>query len=248
MIDQTVARDAEERRLQLVLDIARDVTGRRDLADVLAATLGGLRRVIDFGGGSIQLLDDDGWISMAAADPAVPEDVMRRIRVPLGSSVGGRIILTERAVYVPDRSIEAPLPDENFSPGGVRSYFGVPLIADGEAIGLLQIDSPELDPWSEADRLIVICMAPVASAAIQNARAAARQAAVETTSRRLHGRRTLLSALIDNELEASIDRLAGLVEPGSATSLEVERLGAVMTKMRASLDQLVEADGGDAQR
>jgi len=245
--DQAIVRDSEAVRLQLVLDVARDVTGRRDVGDVLSATLAGLRRLIDFGGGSIQLLDDDGFISMAAADPVAPDEVMA-LRIPLGSTVGGRVILTERFVYIPDIAAEGTFPKENLSPGGVRSYFGVPLIADGQAIGLLQIDSPDVDPWSEADRLSVICMAPVASAAIQNARAAARQAAVDSRSRRLRGRRTLLATLIENELQASIDVLAAVVDENSPARAEVDRLSRVAGKMRAALEQLVDSDDVPSQR
>jgi GAF domain-containing protein len=165
-------------RVQQVLDLAREVTARHDLADVLATTLSGLRRLVTFGGGSIQLLDEDGWISMAAADPPAPEDVMA-IRIPLGASAGGRVILTERPVYLPDVRVESDVPSKNVTPGGIRSYFGVPLMADGQAVGLVQLDSPEPDAWSEADRLVVMCSAPAISAAITNARAAARRAEAE---------------------------------------------------------------------
>src|SRR6266568_2714135 len=77
-------------RAALLLRLARQVTGRHDLDDVLAEVFRCLRPLVDFGGGSIQLLDDDGWIQMAAADPAAPEHVMAH-RVPLAGSVAGRV-------------------------------------------------------------------------------------------------------------------------------------------------------------
>src|SRR3954468_24564533 len=54
-------------RHELISSLARTVTGRLDLADVLAATLSELRTLIAFTGGSIQLVDDEGWIRLPAA-------------------------------------------------------------------------------------------------------------------------------------------------------------------------------------
>src|SRR3954471_1600039 len=121
-------------RANLLLRLARQVTGRHDLDDVLAEVFRCLRPLVDFGGGSIQLLDDDGWIQMAASDPIAPQHVMAQ-RIPLGTSVAGRVILTEQPVYLPDLHV-AQLPGQTTKrvSTGVRSYFAVPLVADGRAI------------------------------------------------------------------------------------------------------------------
>src|SRR5437868_11370064 len=117
-------------RAALLLRLARQITGRRKLDDVLAGVFDCLRPLVDFGGGSIQLLDDEGWIQMVASDPIAPEHVMEQ-RVPLGSSIAGRVILTEQAVYLPDLNLATmPGPNKRVSTG-VRSYLGVPPVADG---------------------------------------------------------------------------------------------------------------------
>ena len=108
-------------RFALVLNLARQVTARHDLDDVLSATLRCLRPLVDFGGGSIQLLDDEGWIQMAAADPVAPAHVLAQ-RVPLGTSVAGRIVLTEKPVYLPDlQATEMPATARKAVATGVRS-------------------------------------------------------------------------------------------------------------------------------
>src|SRR3954467_3412154 len=94
-------------RFALVLRLARQVTGRHDLDDVLTETFRCLRPLVSFGGGSIQLLDDEGYIQMAAADPPAPPHVLAH-RVPLGTSVAGRIVLTEQPAYLSDLIAEAP--------------------------------------------------------------------------------------------------------------------------------------------
>jgi GAF domain-containing protein len=231
----TGADDARvESRFLLALELGRDVTARHDLSDVLNVSLTGLRRLVTFGGGSIQLMDDDGWISMAASDPPAPDDVMA-LRIPLGSTVGGRVILTERPVYLPDIADEGSIPKANLSPGGVRSYLGVPLPGEGRALGLLQIDSPEIDAWSAEDQLVVICVAPIIAAAIQNARAAARESAMDARARRLDGRRAIYTAIVDNDIAPRLADLARRLG-GEATTAEFERLVDAIEGLRSALD------------
>ena len=91
----------EQTRVRALLRLAREVTARHDLEDVLVETFRELRTVVTFGGGSIQLIDDDGWITVAACDPPAADDALQA-RVPLGNSVAGRVVLTEQAIYVSD--------------------------------------------------------------------------------------------------------------------------------------------------
>src|SRR3954452_5858714 len=198
-----------------MFNLVRQVTARQDLDSVLAETFRCLRAMIEFTGGSIQLLDDEGWIQMVASDPAAPEHVMNQ-RVPLGTSVAGRVILTEQSVYLPD--LEVAQLNGGGSSGkrvstGVRSYLAVPLVADGRAIGVLQIDSTEPDAWSEQQRTVFLSVAPVVAAAIQNARANSRAAAArgraETAESRLvaaRGLADLLRAAVREGDHADVDR------------------------------------------
>jgi GAF domain-containing protein len=189
-------------------------------------------------------MDDDGWISFAATDPPAPDEVMA-LRIPLGSTVGGRVILTERPVYVPDVAEEGSVPKANLSPGGVRSYFGVPLPGEGHALGLIQIDSPEVDAWSAEDQLVVVCIAPIIAAAIQNARASARETALNSRARRLDGRRAVYTAIVDNDVAPRLGDLARRLGP-DATSPEFERLVDAIEQLRSALAATAEEfDGSD---
>jgi GAF domain-containing protein len=171
----------ENPRLRSLLRLAREVTARHDLDDVLAAALVQLRSTVQFAAASIQLIDDDGWITVAACDPAVPAEVLET-RLPLGNSVEGRVVLTEQPIYVPDvkadgRDVLLPLAEWA---EGVRSYLAVPLLADGRAIGLLRFDDARPDPFTDSDRLMLIAAGAVVASAIQNARAQARVALVRS--------------------------------------------------------------------
>jgi GAF domain-containing protein len=216
----------------LLLRLARQITGRRDLDDVLAEVFRCLRPLVEFGGGSIQLIDDDGWIKMAASDPIAPAHVMSQ-RIPIGSSVAGRVILTEHPVYLPDLEVEDHLRSEGSDrrvSTGVRSYLAIPLVADGRAIGVLQVDSPQADAWSDAERAIFLAAAPIVAAAIQNARAHATvstaQSRTESVERRLADAQHLVAAARlslrngDRQaLERQLSRIDSLLAGGQDATL-----------------------------
>jgi GAF domain-containing protein len=230
----------------LATDLARQVTARHDLVDVLTTTLGGLRRLLTFAGGSIQLLDDDGWIRLAAADPAPTAEVLA-LRIPLGGSIGGRVILPERPVYLPDvlaePTVAGAVGDDSaseylrarLSPGGVRSYFGVPLLAEGRAIGLLQVDAPEPNAWDDADRLLLVTVAPIVAAAIQNGRAYARVAVLTAGRRRDAERHSLVERIVDSDVDSSLAALVALSEDIPLVREQVDALTGAIARIRGAL-------------
>jgi GAF domain-containing protein len=226
----------EDTRVRALLRLAREVTARHDLEDVLAETFRELRTVVSFDGGSIQLIDDDGWITVAACDPPAADAL--QARVPLGNSVAGRVVLTEQAIYVPDvqrdgRALLLPSTDWTDS---VRSYLAVPLLADGRAIGLLRIDSTEPEAFDNTEQLFLVAAAVMVAAAIQNARAQAKstsaRARVEALEYRIDQMRGLLtearvtSTLSEQEVK---DLLRGLErELGAAeTTIAVDTASTV---------------------
>ena len=195
---------------------------------MLTETLRCLRPLLAFGGGSIQLLDDEGWIQMAASDPIAPDHVMEQ-RVPLGTSVAGRVILTEQPIYLPDLNVAQVSGPAKRVSNGVRSYYAVPLVADGRAIGVLQIDSCEADAWSDEDRALFLSIAPVVAAAIQSARAYARAAAARTRAEAAESRLAAARSLVESarrasrdgdqrDLERHLERLQRLLAAGSSES------------------------------
>ena len=245
-----------EPRYRLVLELARTVTARRDLEDVLSETFTGLRQILPFAGGSIQLLDDEGWIRMAATEPAAPADVLA-LRIPLGSTVGGRVILTERPVYIADVLADPAVPAErrkaHLSPGGIRSYLGVPLLADGRAIGLIQIDSPETDAWSEEDRLLLMSIGPIVGAAIQNAKAYAMHAEAAAHAGELERRQANVDATVSAVIDSNLSELRELIASASnddAIDMRVRITAALfqIDQLRSALTELLSPEAAAEAR
>ena len=166
----------EALRYRVLLESARDISACLDLDSVLDRSFRALRKVIAFTGGSIQVVDGD-VIRLAATDPPAPPEAMRAT-VPIGQGVGGAIAATGEPRYLPDVTIVASLSADGAAKTtsqGVRSYYGVPLVAEGRIIGVLQIDSHEIDAFDEQDRLLVLSFASVVASAVQTARLFSRE-------------------------------------------------------------------------
>jgi len=220
-------------RCALVLRLARQITARHNLDDVLAETFRALRPLVTFACGSIQLVDDDGWVQVVAADPA-PASPLKMDPVPLATSIAGRVVLTEQPLYLHDVTADdVPAQRRATVAASTRSLFGVPLVADGAAVGVLQVESNEADAWDDDDRELFVAVAPVVAAAIQNARAHRRAAAAKeqstATGRRLVEARQVVASLKaahrrgeDPDVVALLGRLEQLLaDPADLSALRV---------------------------
>lgn len=70
------------------------------------------------------------------------------IRIPLGRGVCGTVAKTKEGLVVPDVNA---FPGHIACDAASRSEVVVPMIKDGEVIGVLDIDSPELDRFTKDD-------------------------------------------------------------------------------------------------
>ncbi len=166
----------EKRMFRLLIDGAKDVTGRLDLESVLDHAFQVLNRTVAFTGGSIMLVERD-QVRIAAGMPAPTADALAA-RIPVGQGVSGSIAATGEPRYLPDITIASTVTASRRNTSastGVRTWFGVPLIAEGHPIGVLQVDSTEVDAFGETDRLAVLSFAPVVALAVVTARRDAAQ-------------------------------------------------------------------------
>ena len=229
---------------QALLELSRDVSASLDLQAVLDRSFTALRKLIRFGGGSIQLIRD-GALMLAAGDPA-PTPEAYAIRIPIGAGVGGRIAETGEPIYIPDVWSDARTPPDSqraLSPD-VRSYFGVPLIARGAPIGVLQVDSSELDGFPPDARTLILAFAPTVAAAVQNAELYDRERKTIEALRSAERVRSDFLAMISHELRTPLTTLAGFSEllTHRADSLEpplVEEFGRRMWRASRWLSRMI---------
>ncbi|HEX4819357.1 MAG TPA: GAF domain-containing protein [Acidimicrobiales bacterium] len=173
-----VAKLDAEARLARILDaqavlarVAATLGPDLDLDEVLAEVLVAMRKLVDFKGGTVQLVDDRG-VYIAAADPPVPAE-MSALRVKIGEGISGRVITSGSAVWSRDIQTDARVGTDVIGVGTnneTHSYAAVPLVCLGEVIGALQIDSVEIDAFDEDDITLLEGLAAQVAGVIESSR------------------------------------------------------------------------------
>ena len=142
-----------------------------DIDEVLNSVLTAMRKIVDFKGGTVQLVDERG-VYIAASDPPVTAE-MASLRVRVGEGISGRVITTGRAVWSGDIKNDERVSIALRSAGSnvdTHSYLAVPLVCLGEVIGALQIDSKELEAFDEDDVTLLEGLAAQVAGVIESAR------------------------------------------------------------------------------
>lgn len=151
---------------QLLIDVLRDIGDAPDIAAALPVLLTALRPLADFTGGSVQLLGPDG-IRLAAAHPPPTTEALAA-RIPAGQGVAGSVIATGQLRYLPDITTpdSAVTSDRRArsTTRHTRSYLAVPLFVRSSCIGLIQLDSVEVDAFgTDVHLLLAACAGPVST-------------------------------------------------------------------------------------
>ena len=155
----------------LLAGVSREIGPALELEPVLSTVLKAMRSLVDFRGGTIQLIEDD-QVRVAAADPPVSEEVAAA-RSPMGRGLSGTAAATGRTIYCPDLDTD-PRVDQDLrrlgSNAGMKSYLAVPLVCLGRVIGLLQIDAPRPAAFDDDDIAVLEGLATQVAGAIESAR------------------------------------------------------------------------------
>jgi phosphoserine phosphatase RsbU/P len=156
--------DAEA--FETLAEIGRDVAAVLDLDELFARIAQLMRRVIDYRTFGILLINDErGELDMKFAVQYGEKVQVPRVR--LGEGLVGYAALHKEAVLVPDVS-----QDPRYIPlvPDVRSELVIPMLLKERCIGVLDLESPELEAFSKRDVEILTLLASQAAVAIENAR------------------------------------------------------------------------------
>jgi hypothetical protein len=234
----------------LLLELSRLVTGTLDLKEVMRHAFAALRRLLDFGGGAIQLIEDGDLVAVATDPPTTPEAMS--VRIPVGRGVSGRIAQTGEPIYIPDITADPRVHWNGKRTGvstGVRSYFGAPLILRGAPIGVVQIDSPLVDGFGEEARALMLAFVPTIAAAVQNATMFRRETQTLGELREAEQLKHEFLAVITHELRTPIASIIGFAETLAARAGALDqglvaefgsRLSAAGRRLRRLIDDLLD--------
>ncbi len=150
---------------ETLAEIGREVASVLDVDELFTRIAQLARRLIDYRTFGILLLNDQNELEMKLAVQYGEKVTVPR--VPLGEGLVGYAALHKEPVLVADVSRDPRyikvVPD-------VRSELAIPLLLKDRCIGVVDLESPELDAFTKRDVEILTLLASQAAVAIENAR------------------------------------------------------------------------------
>ncbi len=202
--------------IELLARVADQLVGGNSVEEVLRLVLDAATDLLRAGRGSILLVvPGTAEMSMRVAR-GVPEEVVARTRVPIGSGVAGGVAATGRPLLLTDAGRERGYKDS--------SAVCVPLKIKGEVLGVLNLNDRTDRPFDESDLRLATLFANQAAVALHHARLIeeVREAGrVEAALRERLGALDLVTLVtdklvasphLDEVLESLIQESTGLVQ------------------------------------
>ncbi|MGW4680815.1 PP2C family protein-serine/threonine phosphatase [Micromonospora taraxaci] len=172
---EMVTNEERLRRIEAITDAA--LSGL-DIAELLDELLERVRDLLTVDTATILLLEGHSGELVATAAKGLEEEVRRGFRVRVGRGFAGRVAATRAPVTIYDVT-----PDDVVNPilltKGVRALLGVPMISNGNLVGVLHVGSLTLRRFGPDDvRLLQLVADRASSAGQARAQVLDRQAAL----------------------------------------------------------------------
>jgi phosphoserine phosphatase RsbU/P len=157
---------ADAEAFETLAEVGRDVAAVLDLDELFSRIAQLAKRLIDYRTFGILLLNEErGELEMKLAVQYGEKVQVPRVR--LGEGLVGYAALHREPVLAPDVSLDPRY--INLVPD-VRSELAIPMLLKDRCIGVVDLESPELDAFSKRDVEILSLLASQAAVAIENAR------------------------------------------------------------------------------
>jgi sigma-B regulation protein RsbU (phosphoserine phosphatase) len=157
---------ADADAFETLAEIGRDVASVLELDELFARIAQSMRRLIDYRTFGIWIVNEDR--SDLEIKHAVQYGEHGHVnRVPIGEGLVGYAALHKEPVLVADVSQD---PRYINAVADVRSELAIPMMLKDRCIGVLDLESPELDAFTKRDVEILTVLASQAAVAIENAR------------------------------------------------------------------------------
>ena len=153
--------------LAVLAEISHEINSSLNLDQVLASAAKQIRKLIDFEIFAVLLAEfgtNDLYVRFAIGHR---REVVEHWRIPMSDGIIGAAVTSAQAVRVGDVRKDPrylPAVDE------VRSELAVPLIVRGRVIGVLDIESRELDYFTPYQQMLLSLVASRIGTAVENAR------------------------------------------------------------------------------
>ncbi len=153
--------------LATLVEISEEINSSLDLDEVLQKTATLVKRLVDYEIFGVMLLDESTHRLYHRFTIGYGEQASKDWQIPLGQGITGTAAATGRAVRVADVRED---PRYINIIDSVRSELAVPLVVKGQSIGVLDIQSTQLDYFTRDQQSVLTLMASRLAVAIENAR------------------------------------------------------------------------------
>jgi sigma-B regulation protein RsbU (phosphoserine phosphatase) len=184
--------------LTLLLELSERLNSTLDLDELMVRIAEIVKRVIDYDVFAILLLHEREQELRVRFSLGHPQEVVKNLRIKVGEGIVGRAAQTRRSVLVNDVRQD---PTYIQSLPSVQSELAVPLISKNRVIGVLDLEAPYRDFFTEQHQNLLELLAGRIAVAIENARLYRRSVRQARTLQLLNEiSRELSSVLVLNEL------------------------------------------------
>jgi serine phosphatase RsbU (regulator of sigma subunit)/anti-sigma regulatory factor (Ser/Thr protein kinase) len=158
-------------RLEDVQKVTESALAYLDLDDLLQELLERVTDILDADTAAVLLVEEGGRTLAARAAKGLEEEVERGFRLPIGRGFAGRIAFTREPLVIEDLEQSTVQPvNPLFREKGVRALLGVPLLVEGEVIGVLHVGSLAPREFHEADVELLQLVADRVALSIERSR------------------------------------------------------------------------------
>jgi phosphoserine phosphatase RsbU/P len=163
------AERAARRTADTLREVARVLNSSFDPDEVLQIILRELHHVVAYDTASIMLLDGPGLRVVALRGWTAERSVRGQI-FPLDPTIAAARVVRERIpLVIPDTRETDGWYEDGWGPQ-IRAWLGVPLVAKGRVLGVLNIDSHSPNRFSARDVEVALAFASQAAVSLENAR------------------------------------------------------------------------------
>ncbi|HLT11170.1 MAG TPA: GAF domain-containing SpoIIE family protein phosphatase [Micromonosporaceae bacterium] len=186
---------ATDERLRDFDTLLQTTSSHRDLDQLLSDMLGLVQDLFKVEAASILLLDRPAQQLFAAATKGLEDEVIQGLRVPVGQGFSGRVA-AERMPIVLNTVDSSTVSSRVLIRKGIKTLLGVPMIVDGDLVGVLHLGTTQRRRFSDDDVALL--------------RAIAERAAVASRERLTRSERSAAIALQRSLLPARLPDLEDL--------------------------------------
>ncbi|MCD4737705.1 MAG: GAF domain-containing protein [Anaerolineae bacterium] len=157
--------------LEAAAKVARNTASIRDLGTLLSASVQLISEQFGFYHVAIFLLDEHGEYALlrAASSEGGQKLLVRQYKLRVGQGIVGSVALHREPRIALDVGADVDFFDNPDLPE-THSELGLPLLAQGEVLGVLDVQSKQRDAFAEKDVNVLQTMADQLALAIENAR------------------------------------------------------------------------------